>query len=206
MPITSLIGIPARSASTIARSRAATASAASSTRGSSFCAIGDVADRDRYVRSLFDDAAASGPAGGSAGEDREVVFAGFVDVASRAVHDDAGDVAKLGAEREVAAPARSVDACALLHDDHVSRLRRFDRRRTEVPRRRGLAGVAAHLDGNDPPGDPTRRRQPGNAGDGAGQGESIERVGHRAGVEPREAGESVSHSTPGPPEGGHYDQ
>ena len=45
-----------------------------------------------------------------------------------------------------------------------------------------------------------------HAADCAGQGKSIQRVGHRARVKLCEPGESVSHSTPGPPDRGHYDQ
>src|SRR5688500_16035108 len=166
----------------------------------------DLADGDGHIRGHFDDTAARGSRGGGSGEHGEVVFARLVDVARRTVDDDAGNLPQLGAEREIAAPARGVNARALFHDNHVAWLRGFDGGGAEMPRSGRLALVAAHFDRDDAPRDPARGRQPLAAGDGARQREPVERVRGSTGGELGELRESVSHSTPGPPEGGHYDQ
>ena len=97
---------------------------------------------------VFDDAAARGARGVVAGEDREVVHAASSTSRAGPSTMTPATPRSLAPSDEVAAPAGGVDAGALLDDDHVARLRRFDGGRAEMPRRRGPAVVLFQLDGD----------------------------------------------------------
>ena len=155
----------------------------------------NVADDDRHVRAGLDDAPARGARGGAPREDGEVVAARLVDVARRAVDDHTGDSAQLRAERQVASPARRVDAGALLDHDDVARLRRLDGRGPQMPRRRRPAIVFFELHGDDPAGDPAVGRQPLNAGDDTSEAQLVERVRHRAGIETARDARQIVHTS-----------
>ena len=62
--------------------------------------------------------------------------------------------AQLRGERQVATPARGIDAAALLDHDHVTRLRRLDGRRPQVTRRHRAPVVCLELHRHHAAGDP----------------------------------------------------
>ena len=102
---------------------------------------------------------------------------------------------RLAAERQLAAPSCRVDAGALFDDDDVARLRCLDGRGAEVTRRDRLSGVAFEPDRNNATRDPPIRGQAMNPRDGAGQAELVQRIGHRARVQPREPCQHVIHGS-----------
>ena len=198
--MTSLAGLPSRSAWAINDSRWTISSAASTTRSMSACATkttelrigddvvagtdGDVADQDRLARGDFDDASARGAARDAAGEDGEVELAAFVDVARRALDDGAGHAAHLRPDGQVAAPAGGVEARALFADDDVAGRGGFDGGGAQVARGAAAFGPI-ELDREHAAGDASIGRDAGNARHGAGQPELVERVGDRARIHPK---------------------
>ncbi len=143
----------------------------------------------------FDDASPRRARGVIAREHREVVRAGLVHVARGTVDDDAGDALQARAERQHAAPSRRVDAGALLDDDDVARLRCLDGGGAEVTRGRRLPASSSRssLTVTTRPGDPPIRGQAVNPGGRAGQAELVQRVGHRARIQPGEPRQHVIH-------------
>ena len=164
--MTWLIGVPSRSASAMVFSLRTIASAASRTESMSLAAteshrrtIGndvvssrnrDFSNRDRLVRRDLHDTTACGVRRMASGENREVQFAAVVDVPRRAFDDDSGNTAQFGAKRQRAAPRRRVQPGALLDDNDVAGLCRFNSRRAKVTLGSGPAFRLVQLDRQHP--------------------------------------------------------
>ena len=71
-------------------------------------------------------------------EHRKLHFDRLVDVARRAIDDDARDAARLGADRKKSAPASRFDAGSLLDDDNIVRPAGLDCGRAKMSRRTAL--------------------------------------------------------------------